>query len=85
MSFEDLIKLKEAQEVIERLASSVGVKIEELNDKAYGEAHKSLGKVIDRWESKPWFIEKIIQLRSEENEHWRNTSKCRDYKHIGMR
>lgn len=53
MSFEDLIKLKEAQEVIERLASSVGVKIEELNDEAYGDAHKSLEKVIDRWESKP--------------------------------
>lgn len=53
MTFEDLIKLKEAQEVIERLALSVGVKIEELNDEAYGDAHKSLGKVIDRWESKP--------------------------------
>lgn len=53
MTFEDLIKLKEAQEVIERLAATVGVEIEKLNDKAYSEAHKSLGKVIDRWESKP--------------------------------
>lgn len=53
MTFEDLIKLKEAQEVIERLASTVGVEIEELNDKAYGEAHKSLGQVIERWECKP--------------------------------
>ncbi|NOG26589.1 MULTISPECIES: hypothetical protein [Lysinibacillus] len=53
MTFEDLITLKEAQKVIERLASSVGVKIGELNDESYSDAHKSLGKVIDRWESKP--------------------------------
>lgn len=53
MTFEDLIMLKEAQKVIERLASSQGIAIEELNDEAYGDAHKSLGKIIDRWECKP--------------------------------
>ncbi len=60
MTFEDLITLKEAQKVIERLAMSQGIDIKELNDEAYEDAHKSLGKIIDRWERKPWYIEKNL-------------------------
>jgi len=52
MTFEDLIALKEAQKVIERLASTLDTSIEELGV-FYSEAHKNLGGIIDRWECKP--------------------------------
>lgn len=52
MSFEDLQVLKEAREVIARLAATIGIDIDELPD-TYGDAYQKLDEVIAKWETTP--------------------------------